>query len=323
MTNDNNELEALSMNLQSMREVDLHNVVDRILPDVLKSTRIVYAPQLSDGGRPDFIAELDNDLFAIIEVKSTTPSTRPRLDDVIAQLKRYAGTYKRQYPDRKIQLILIVGSVFSQENRTYLHERGIDRVIDGVQLASLALAHPPEEPALPTEQVLTQRLQAVQPGKKDWVDYQKLIAEIVEYLFHPPLSRVLTEVANQPKTNRRDFIMPNYAVSGFWNYMRQYYDAHYVVGDAKNLANPMSKNAVLQVANYLSQHGVGLFGMVVTRIPGDRASQVTRREQWLYHRKLILAIDDTDIRQMIAIKASGSDPSELIRQKIEDFRLAI
>ena len=45
--------------------------------------------------------------------------------------------------------------------------------------------------------------------------------------------------------------------------------------------------------------------------------------QWVQHNKLIIGLDDEDVRQMITTKAAGGDPAELIRQKIEDFRLRI
>jgi hypothetical protein len=47
------------------------------------------------------------------------------------------------------------------------------------------------------------------------------------------------------------------------------------------------------------------------------------REQWVQHNKLIIGLDDEDVRQMLTTKMAAGDPAELIRQKIEDFRLGI
>ena len=41
------------------------------------------------------------------------------------------------------------------------------------------------------------------------------------------------------------------------------------------------------------------------------------------HNKLIIGINDDDVRQMVESKIAGKDPAELVRQKIEDFRLGI
>jgi hypothetical protein len=37
---------------------------------------------------------------------------------------------------------------------------------------------------------------------------------------------------------------------------------------------------------------------------------------------MIIMLDDADLKQMFAVQLSGGDPSDLIRQKIEDFRLS-
>jgi hypothetical protein len=84
-----------------------------------------------------------------------------------------------------------------------------------------------------------------------------------------------------------------------------------------------AKNSILQVANYLNVHGTGLFGLILARKEMDSTARWIRREQWVLHSKLIIGLDDDDLRQMVRTKLAGSDPAELIRQKIEDFRLKI
>lgn len=47
------------------------------------------------------------------------------------------------------------------------------------------------------------------------------------------------------------------------------------------------------------------------------------REQWVQHNKLIVGLDDDDVRQMLVTRMAAGDPAELIRPKIIDFRLMI
>jgi hypothetical protein len=288
-------------------------------------------PSLPDGGRPDIIIKSSDGTITIAEVKNATLGTKPRIDDVIEQIDRYTEALKRQSPDSgSIRRALVVSGALSSEHIEYLHKRGIDQVIDGAVLAEVVARHsqPEPEPKLepepvprPVQEELLGKLAVVAPGKAQWAEYQKLIKDILEYLFLPPLAKVYVELNNRPRTNRRDFILPNHATERPWAYLRNYYEAHYLVGDAKNYAKPVGKNEVLQVANYLSSHGPGLLGLIISRSPGNRSCDVTRHEQWLCHRKMILTIDDTDIRQMIAMRAANDDPAELVMQKIEDFRL--
>jgi len=94
-------------------------------------------------------------------------------------------------------------------------------------------------------------------------------------------------------------------------------------GQAKNTTAPASKLAVLQLANYLSRHGTGLFGMLLTRHGPNESARWTRREHWVLHDKMIIGPDDEDMQQMLLTKLAGNNPADLIQQRIEDFRLRI
>jgi hypothetical protein len=99
--------------------------------------------------------------------------------------------------------------------------------------------------------------------------------------------------------------------------LRHRYKGDYIVVDAKNYDGLVGKNDVLQIGNYLKQHGTGLFGLIVTRQGEDSSSLETRKEQWTTYDKLIIILTDDEIKAML----SSNRPEEIIKQKIEDFRL--
>ena len=170
-------------------------------------------------------------------------------------------------------------------------------------------------------QDLLGKLKACNPGRKDCYLYQSLIGEIIEELFCPPLEKPIQEVKDFTKSNRRDFIVPNYATEGFWLFLRERYSAEYVVLDAKNYSRKVKKRDVLQIANYLKPHGAGLFGIIFSRNGGDSAGCLhTIREQWMVHQKLILVLDDTDVENMLLSSGGAVD---LIGARIEEFRLSV
>jgi hypothetical protein len=177
---------------------------------------------------------------------------------------------------------------------------------------------------LTAEQKLIRTLKATQPGKKDCAVYQSVVGDILELLFCPPLSKPLCEHSDKAQANRRDFILPNYADSGFWRSIRERYGADYIVVDAKNFTGKITKTEVLQIANYLKPHGAGLLALIVCRTGGDsRGCDITLREQWLIHRKLILILDDHEIEEMLVAKSDGRPPEEIIGRRIERFRLSM
>ncbi len=108
-----------------------------------------------------------------------------------------------------------------------------------------------------------------------------------------------------------------------WAYFRTRYQADYVVIDAKNYSGSIKKDEVLQIANYLQRHGLGLFALIFTRVEPDAQLLYILREQWVLHDKMIVILSDSDVKQMLTNKKTGTDPAELIRQKIEDFRISL
>lgn len=168
-----------------------------------------------------------------------------------------------------------------------------------------------------------EKLKQCLPGLPDWQVYERLIGQILEHLFCPPLMAPIAQSSDEPKVNRRDYILANYADSGFWHFMRERYSADYVVVDAKNSAHEVSKSDALQVANYLKEYGAGLFGMVICRKGSDSAFDHTVREQWAHSRKMILAINDSDVENMLLVRSSGGRAEDLISSKLQELRLSM
>ncbi|MGN0518783.1 MAG: HNH endonuclease [Acutalibacteraceae bacterium] len=173
-------------------------------------------------------------------------------------------------------------------------------------------------------QILINKLNGCPSGWPNWVDYQDLVGNILEFLFCPPLNSPIPQSNDRTKKNKRDFILSNYSKENdIWEFLRGRYGADYVVVDAKNSRKNISKNDVLQIANYLKKDGTGLFGIIIARKGTDSSSENTLRDMWIYQQKMIVVLNDTDIEQMILAKKDGENPARLILKKIEEFRLSI
>ena len=169
---------------------------------------------------------------------------------------------------------------------------------------------------------LIARLKACTPGT-DWVGYQKVIADVFEFLFTPPLMRPIWESSDAPRANRRDIILPNYAADGFWKFLRETYHAHYIVVDAKNHKGRITKPQALQIANYLKPHGTGMFGIIATRSGASSTCHHNIAEQWTLYGKLIVLLSDDDIERMLLAAGSAGKPEDVIGQIIQRFRLSM
>lgn len=170
---------------------------------------------------------------------------------------------------------------------------------------------------------LIAKLKQCRPGYEDWQVYQKLVGEILFALFCPPLDPVSEQNSDANYANRRDYIIPNYSEYGHWMYLRDRYKAEFIVVDAKNSAHEIGKDDILQVAHYLKEKGVGLFGLIFSRCGGDPSSEIHLRDIWQSENKMIVILSDNDVEQMLLGKQRGNDPSRIIIEKIQEFRQKI
>ena len=224
----------------------------------------------------------------LIECKAA-PVRSEQLKELVSQLRKFQALYGECRP------VLAVAGTMVQQDLALLVQEEIELwdlkyiahefagQIEGLgpsYFRALLLSQLCREDKPSPEQLLIAKLKATAKGKKDAAVYQKTVGDILELLFCPPLTKPIFEHSDNTRANRRDFILPNYADSGFWRSIREKYCADYIVIDAKNYSNKVKKNDVLQVANYLKPRGAGLFGLIISRNGGDSAGcQVTVREQ--------------------------------------------
>jgi hypothetical protein len=314
--------------------VEFEALVRSIIED-LNIGQVIPDESLPLGGSAFDICFTNATGLHLVECKVPGPQTRQRVRVIIEQL----ATLREKTAlagGNSARLILATPANLSPEALLQFRSAGIEvwdhswlssNVVKAgrVGQASFVLGElaPPEsiQLAIHADDLRT-RLAEISPGP-DWLNYQKLCREISEFLFCPPLSPPLWERPNFSSVNRRDLILPNYAPDGLWAYLRTRYQADYVVIDAKNYSESITKDEVLQIANYLQRNGVGLFALIFSRKEPDARLLYSLREQWVLHDKMIVVLSDSDVNQMLSDKKADADPVELIRQKIEDFRLSV
>lgn len=320
----------------SLGELEFMRLLPHLLPFALQETLSDFQLEVRIGQRfrVDALTFAEDGTPIIVEAKVVTPQTSRRLRDARYQLEMYREAYIAEHPGSRPRLVLAVTSALHPQYKNELRQAAVE-VVDGPTLAEAAQRAGIDLPIIGVRKrerlsprglhradELSRDLSALPCGRGTWSPYQRLLRDILAYLFCPPLEQPIYELPNATGINRRDIILPNYADSGFWAFMRSHYDAHYLVVDAKNYCREVKKNDVLQMANYLSLHGAGLTGFVVTRRGSANAAEVTSREQWAFHRKLVLVFNDDDLHQMLTGRKAGDAPDALVRQKVEDFRLS-
>ncbi|MGL4476234.1 MAG: restriction endonuclease [Shewanella sp.] len=163
----------------------------------------------------------------------------------------------------------------------------------------------------------------IEPGKANWSKYQSLVVDILEFLLCPPLEPPKVEIADSDQRNRRDIIFENASSDGFWLRVRDIYQGHYIVVDAKNYTKPLSKRPVLDISHYLKPYGCGMFAIITSRQGYGTAGSHAAKEQWIGNKKLIVSLADVDLLKMLDLKKEGVPPEDVIKDQISNFRMAL
>ncbi|MBY3441798.1 hypothetical protein [Rhizobium laguerreae] len=265
----------------------------------------------------------------IIECKGFSEFTPQRVRATLDQLRRYAAA------SEDAQLVLAYPGVMDEATLKQFNEMQVEvwDALDIFESFEEQIVSTPDtffqqrlleiRDRTSREQRLIIRLRNCPEGLDHWADYQKIVGTVLTHLFCGPLADPQVEHSDATKTNRRDFIFPNYAEGGFWRYLRDRYAADYIVVDAKNHATQIKKESVNQIANYLKEAGVGKLGIVVCRYGPSKGANVTVREKWLLDGKLIIFVANEDLERMLLAKAAQGDPTRILTDIIQRFRLSI
>ena len=276
--------------------------------------------------------EIDNEVYSlIIECKGSPFISRRHVTQAVAQLKTFsavanADNFILAFPGR---LRPELSDLLSREDVEIWDADFISKKFRNQIEASrhpyftpLFLSIRPLDQQSPEKRLL-EKLRACRPGKDDWVDYQRVIGQIFEHLFCPPLAVPHTESSDASGVNRRDLIFPNYVDHGFWSFLRQAYKADYIVIDAKNRKKAIGKRDVLQIANYLKPRGAGMFAVIASRTGAGPAGLATIREQWMGNGKMIVSLQDENVEEMLMGASTGGDATKVIGRLVEEFRLSM
>lgn len=318
--------------LQEMSETELEQFVMALLTRSGRFTNIKMLHGAREYGKDIEALESDRRLQQPRRWVFQVKKMRLVSADVANYLRFIAKT--AEYEDPTSQVVLVTSGNLTSAARASIEGTNV-QVWDAQKLAQLA---PPDliedffgakregvKPGSDAEKAsgFSETLSRTAAGKERWSAYQALIADILEFLFCPPLAPPRYELADADVRNKRDVIFENPQGSGFWAQVRSDYSAHYIVVDAKNYEKPIGKRSVLDIAHYLKPYGCGMFALLVSRHgPGPGASHATR-EQWIGGKKMIVHLSDTQILEMLELRAKGGDAQEVLRRQIADFRMSL
>lgn len=175
----------------------------------------------------------------------------------------------------------------------------------------------------PEADFLKEKLHNLSSGQNNAAEYQKLVLEILNFLFSPDLIDGELEVRTVDGTERRDIIFTNDSDASFWDYLRTEHSCLLLMFETKN-TEAIETTHLNQTATYLGDR-IGRLGFIVSRNQVKDAAQ--RKIYSIYNdsnpRKIILTLFDTDVETMLDMKCRGEDPMRYLQKQYRNFRTKV
>ena len=268
----------------------------------------------------------DSNRRVILEV-SQSPVVTPA--DAREKLRRLSAISGTEGDYRTLYLLLTSGDV-TKGARDLLHD---SRVVirSRRSLGDLrsdfwnTLAPGYKDPGLADRaNQLIDTLSSVPPGRPNYPYYERVCCEILEYLFCPELGKPDPQSYTVNRSQRRDVVMDNHVEEGFWARIRDRYRADYVVAEMKNNRGTVANTSVWQLAAYMKERGVGLFGLLITRNGVARGvSNYAIIDQWVHSRKMVVSLSNEDLIRMIRLRDEEGEATGYLGSLIDAVRRAV
>lgn len=172
-------------------------------------------------------------------------------------------------------------------------------------------------------QILSKRLDDCPEGKEGWKIYEDICIDILNYLFVPPLGEPKIQSRRESGIDIRDAIYPNRNSNENWRFIRDDYDAKYIVFEFKNYSedgSEIDKHALLQIDDYLKRT-IGRFGIICSKKMPNMSGLEKRKDIFIENNKLILFVNNENLKEMLLRKHKKLDPADVLIDLIDDFNL--
>jgi hypothetical protein len=173
-------------------------------------------------------------------------------------------------------------------------------------------------------EALKSRVAGIPPGRGQAAEYQRLVLEVLNYLFNPELIDGEPEVRTMDGTERRDIIFTNDSDESFWGYVRTEHGGILVMFETKN-KNSLELADINQTATYLGDR-IGRLGVIVTRQTQREEVQRKIFSVWndsAPNRKVILTLSDDQLRDLLDLRCRGDSPTKWMQKHYRAFRTAV
>lgn len=174
-------------------------------------------------------------------------------------------------------------------------------------------------------QKLIEELKLISSGKRNFSKYEAHCIKILQYLFEKELGIWRKQCQSNAELYRFDLVckIKMGVLTEFWETIRHFFNSKYIVFEFKNYTNLITQKEIYTTEKYLYIKSLRSVAIIISRqgidSNGIKAIKGTLRE----HGKLILALNDNDLINMIKCKENDDEPSDYLAEKLDEMLLEL
>lgn len=167
------------------------------------------------------------------------------------------------------------------------------------------------------------QIKKLSTGKTDGGDikYENAVGQLIPSLLYPNMDFAQVQARTESGVSIRDLVFYNTQRAPFLQEIFADYGSRQITFEMKNVA-AIERTHVDQLNRYMTDE-LGRFGVFVTRHPLKAAMFKRTIDLWSGQRKVIVALTDADLEQMVEVFDSKQrDPLDVVTKKYAEFRRA-
>lgn len=170
-----------------------------------------------------------------------------------------------------------------------------------------------------------EKLEDIIPGIQNFKQYQEFCVDILKYLFNDTLS--LWE--EQEKSNDDLFIfdlickIKSDIRSEFFNTLENHFSSRYIIFEFKNYTEEITQKEIFTTEKYLYKTALRTVAIILTRKGVDKNGMKAIKGILRETGKLMIVLDDNDIKKMIYSKEHNEDYFEILVNKLDKMLISL
>lgn len=177
----------------------------------------------------------------------------------------------------------------------------------------------PESPG----EKLFKKLTAIETGRAGWTTFEEKCIEILKHLFREDLSIWDKQKNTDDGLARFDLVCRIGSTDDFWRTLVQSFHSRYILFEFKNYSEPLPSHQIYTTERYLYPKALRGTAIIVARNGVSPNASVAAKGALRENGKLILTLDETELKTMLEKKDRGDSPNDYLSYKLDNHLLSL